>query len=209
MNKKLQWNIISFVIGGTMGLILAIYGELQRKNDVVIYKPNSEITAAVDTVKTEKLATREKTTEKTTTKVNEPQLCDVPLSDDFQKWLIEYCYDLHLSPYLVMAVCEIESNYNVAAIGDNGNSIGIMQIQPRWHYERMAALNVTDLTDAQSNIKVGVDILLELFHKNNNPAWVLMAYNGGEAYANRMSDNGVVSDYAKTIINRAIDLESR
>ena len=134
-------------------------------------------------------------------------LCDIPLDEELQIWVFDYCKDKHISPYLVFAMCEKESQYKADAVGDNGNSLGIMQIPPRWHQERMDRMGCTDLMDARQNMMVGIDILLELYSKNEDTAWVLMAYNGGIAYANRNYDAGNISEYAEYIMARAEELE--
>lgn len=141
--------------------------------------------------------------------VEEPtyNLCDIPLDAELQIWVFDYCKDKHISPYLIFAMCERESNYNANAVGDSGRSLGIMQIQPKWHQERMNKLGCTDLMDATQNIMVGIDILMDLYSKCNDTAWVLMAYNGGEAYANRHCDAGNISEYAEYIMARAEELE--
>lgn len=136
------------------------------------------------------------------------KLCDIPLSQELQMWIIDYCKEMQMSPYLIMAMCERESQYNASAVGDNGRSLGIMQIQPRWHQDRMDKLGCDNLLDPQQNILLGIDILLELFNKRDDVAWVLMAYNGGEAYANKNYDAGNISEYARYIMARAEEMES-
>lgn len=135
------------------------------------------------------------------------KICDIPLDEELQIWVFVYCKDKHINPYLVFAMCERESNYNADAVGDRGNSLGIMQIQPKWHQERMDRLGCTDLLDARQNIIVGIDYLLELTEKNEDIGWVLMAYNGGVAYANRHYEAGNISEYAEGIMARAEELE--
>lgn len=136
------------------------------------------------------------------------KLCDIPLSQELQIWLIDYCKDIHINPYMIMAMCERESQYNANAVGDSGRSLGIMQIQPRWHEWRMDKLGCTDLLDARQNMMVGIDILTDLCSKCNDTAWVLMAYNGGEAYANRNYNAGNISEYARYIMTRTEEMES-
>ena len=135
-------------------------------------------------------------------------LCDISLDAELQIWLIDYCKDIHINPYMIMAMCERESQYNANAVGDNGRSLGIMQIQPKWHKWRMDKLGCDNLLDAKQNIIVGIDILLELYSKNEDVAWVLMAYNGGEAYADRNYSAGNISEYARYIITRTEEMES-
>ena len=190
----MKTKVISTFIGGVLGLSLALSGELTR-GDTRVYVESKPATP---------IAIEQTTTEPRTDNI---KMCNVPLNAEFQNWLIDYCYDRSISPYLIMAICEQESDFNSLAVGDNGRSIGLMQIQQCYHVERMAELNVTDLTDAQSNVVVGVDYLLELFYKNPSLEWVLMAYNGGEAYADRMTAKGTISEYATEVISRCDELE--
>ena len=135
------------------------------------------------------------------------KLCDIPLDEELQIWVFDYCKDKHINPYLVFAMCERESNYNADEVGDSGNSLGIMQIQPKWHQWRMDKLGLFDWMDATQNIMIGIDILLDLYSKNEDTAWVLMAYNGGVAYADRHYGAGNISEYAEYIMARAEELE--
>lgn len=133
--------------------------------------------------------------------VNSTRYFDVNLSKDVQKYIFELCGKKNIDPATVIAMIERESNYDETAIGDNGDSLGLMQIQPRWNRERMEKLNCHDLLDPYQNVTVGVDYLSELLSYDNSLEWVLMAYNGGYAYANEKMNEGIVSDYALTILS--------
>ena len=135
-------------------------------------------------------------------------LCDIPLDAELQIWVFDYCKDKKLNPYLIFAMCERESQYKADAVGDSGRSLGIMQIQEQWHQERMDRLGCTDLLNPYQNVTVGIDILIDLYSKCNDTAWVLMAYNGGEAYANRNYNADNISEYARYIMTRAEEMES-
>lgn len=132
---------------------------------------------------------------------------DVDIPYDIQEWIIDYCYERHISPYLVMAIIEVKSGCNAKAEGDDGKSIGYMQIQPRWHKERMDKLGATDLKNPYDNIKVGVDFLVELFRKNDSLDWVLHAYNDGEDYADEMYMKEQISEFASTVMRLSYELE--
>lgn len=112
----------------------------------------------VETVKAAYIATETATEPETTA----PERYEIPLSDDLQDYLIGTARSYGLDPALVIAVIWRESCYQVDAVGDDGQAIGLMQIQPRWHQERIGRLGVTDLTDPRSNILVGCDILAEV-----------------------------------------------
>ena len=143
--------------------------------------------------------------------VRRQKLCtdQVNLDPELQDWMIGYCSDRHISPCLVMALIEQESDCDSECvyITEREESVGLMQINTRWHTERVESLGVTDLLDPKQNIIVGVDYLLELFRTNPETEWVLNAYNGGQAYADRIEDIGIVTDYALGIMNRAKELE--
>lgn len=54
---------------------------------------------------------------------------------------------------LVVALIEKESGYKFDKVGDDGHSIGYMQIYEECHRDRMERLNVTDLTNPWENVK--------------------------------------------------------
>lgn len=105
----------------------------------------------------------------------------------------------NVDEYLVRSVVRKESNYNPKAKGDSGRSLGLMQIQPRWHAKRAASLGVTDLRDPYGNILVGVDYLADLLELYS-PELALMVYNSGPSYASKMHSRGIVSGYAREVL---------
>lgn len=86
---------------------------------------------------------------------------DVPLDYDTQAYLRSACEEAGVEYELALAVIRKETTYR-NVVGDGGDSYGFMQIQPRWHQDRMARLGVTDLMDPYSNFRVGCDYLAEL-----------------------------------------------
>lgn len=105
---------------------------------------------------------------------------DVPLDYDLQVFIIQTCEELNIDAAVVMAMIFFESSYQADAIGDGGNSVGLMQIQERWHKERMERLDVTNLLHPYQNVTVGIDFLAELLDEyDGNVEMALMAYNAG------------------------------
>ena len=99
-----------------------------------------------------------------------------------------------LDSRIIKALIEEESGWLSSAEGDNGKSVGLMQIQERWHKERRKRLGVTDLYDPEENITVGCDILSELLKKYGNYKDALSVYNSGnihdgKQYAERILKN--------------------
>ena len=81
-----------------------------------------------------------------------------------------------------------------------------MQVSQKYHSDRMQRLGVTDLYDEKGNIKVGTDYLAELFREYEDPCLVLDIYNGNSK-AFEYYEQGVVSDYAGKVLDRAEELE--
>lgn len=134
------------------------------------------------------------------------QLFDIPLEDDLQTYIFEQAEERDVDPAIVIAIIKRESNFDILAVGDEGNSLGLMQIQPRWSIDRMKELECDNLLDPYQNVEVGIDILADLMEEEEPLEWVLMAYNGGNAYADRFAREGRVSEYAKDVIKMSEEL---
>ena len=109
---------------------------------------------------------------------------DVPLSYELQDYIFNLCEKYEIAPEIVIAIIERESNYDTYAVGDNGESVGLMQIQEHNHYDRIERLGVTNLFDAIDNVEVGVDYLAQCITRNGgNLEMALIAYNAGQSGA--------------------------
>ena len=128
---------------------------------------------------------------------------DTWISEEAQEQCITYGEEYGICPELLMAIIEQESSGQ--AYAENGSCKGLMQVSEKWHKDRMKRLGVTDIFDG--NVLVGTDYLAELFAENDDLYWVLMAYNGGIDYANRMYEAEKYSRYAVSIANRSAELE--
>ena len=124
---------------------------------------------------------------------------NVNLSEYVQDVIFAKCEKYNIPPEIVIAMIERESQFKQYAIGDDGRSFGLMQIQPKHHLQRMIDLGCTDLFDPVQNVTVGIDILAEQYIKYGDIAKALVAYNGG-------SYKGTITNYAKTVIARANEL---
>lgn len=128
---------------------------------------------------------------------------DTWISEEAQEQCITYGEEYGICPELLMAIIEQESSGQ--AYAENGSCKGLMQVSEKWHKDRMERLGVTDIFEG--NVLVGTDYLAELFAENDDLYWVLMAYNGGIDYANRMYEAEKYSRYAVSIANRSAELE--
>lgn len=111
----------------------------------------------------------------------------------------------NICPELLQSISWHESGYREDA--ENDGCSGLMQVAGRWHQDRMARLQVTDLYDPESNMLVAADYLAELFTQYEDMGMVLMVYSGdsgAEAFAR--SGQGL-SEYAQEIMDRTYQLE--
>ena len=171
---------------------------------VLVYcgQPMAQATTAEPTeVITEPTETEEPTTATEPTEVIPAiHLYDVPLDAELQLHIIHTAEEKRIDPAIIMAMAYKESGYNSKAIGDNGNSYGLLQVQPQWHYGRMQKLCCTDLLDPYQNVTVAVDYLAENLDRYGSIDKALTAYNRG-------SYSGTVTQYAKSVMAMADKLK--
>lgn len=115
--------------------------------------------------------------------------------------------DYNICPELVEAIIWTESSWREEVVSDGGD-VGLMQINPKWHEERMRELGITDLTDWKSNVRIGIDYLAELFQKYEDLYLVLMKYNG-TSNAELEWNKGNYSEYAISVSNLSAELEKQ
>ena len=142
----------------------------------------------------------------------EPEIDIYPVNLDanLQKYIIETCEEYTINPSIIIAMCFYESSFNADAIGDNGEGMGLMGINPRWCWPEMEKLNCPDMRDPYQNVTVGIDIFAQKLAKyDGNTEMALMSYNAGDAGAHRLwFDKGIYSTtYSSNIINMSWDLD--
>jgi soluble lytic murein transglycosylase-like protein len=137
-----------------------------------------------------------------------PEHKDTYVSEEIQGYVNEVAQLYDLNPNLILAMIEAESSGRTKVVSKAG-CVGLMQINPKWHKDRMDRLGVIDLTDAYGNILVGCDYVAEMFAKYDDVYCVLMGYNQGE-YSGAIGKamEGKYSKYAKKIVKRMNELET-
>lgn len=110
-----------------------------------------------------------------------------------------------ICPELLQAMIFYESSNNPKVVSAGGDT-GYMQVNKKWHKDRMERLGVTDLTAGYGNILVGTDYLAELAGKYEDISLALMKYNG-DSRADKLYQEGKMSDYAEKILNLSAELE--
>jgi len=95
-----------------------------------------------------------------------------------------------VDPLLLIAVIAIESRFNPIAQSDGG-AVGLMQVIPRYHTDKLDAAGRNAVLDPHMNIQLGAKILKEYIARGGNEIAGLQLYNGSSAdatnaYANRV-----------------------
>lgn len=104
---------------------------------------------------------------------------DLPLDYETQMKLYGACLEMGVDYDLALAVMEQETRFQ-NIMGDGGDSYGYMQVQIKWHKDRMAELGVTDLMDPEGNFRVACNFLRECIDKYGLERG-LGYYNSGKA----------------------------
>lgn len=102
-----------------------------------------------------------------------------------------------VDPLLVLAVIGVESSFDPAAASEQG-ALGLMQVVPRFHMDKLATLGVTALLRPEANIAVGVRILKDAIRRG-----------GSDVAAGLQLYNGAVTDDTRAYANRVLDEQKR
>lgn len=167
------------------------------QNESVIQWKEEQLEVSIET---------EEESEETSSPYGDIRLYNVPLSAELQFHVMKECDGYNIAPAIVFAIMDEESDYDTDVVSQYGD-IGIMQVNPKWHKERMERLNCEDLKDPYQNITVAVNYLAWLRDINPEVCWVIMAYNKGPDKATELLNQGIINDYAKSVLERAKELE--
>ena len=118
-------------------------------------------------------------------------------------------YDI--CPEFLEAIAFAESSYIPDV--ENGSCVGLMQINMdcKEQIERMETFNLTesDMKEIEASMIVAADYLHELFEEYEDPAEVLIRYNGDKTGLKRYKKTGEISDYAKKVLELSEQLERK
>ncbi|MBD5456332.1 MAG: lytic transglycosylase domain-containing protein [Lachnospiraceae bacterium] len=112
----------------------------------------------------------------------------------------------NICPEIIQAICWRESRF--LADAENDGCIGIMQVSPKWHQDRMDRLGVTDLKDVRQNMTIAVDYLSDLVRDEEDMTEALMRYHGESRIQERLG-TGELSGYVESILLLSAELEER
>jgi len=98
-----------------------------------------------------------------------------------------------LDPLLIVAVIAIESRFNPLAQSDGG-AIGLMQVIPRYHADKLDSAGGGSVLDPQTNIQLGARVLKDYIRRGGTEAAGLQLYNGASADASNGYANKVLGE---------------
>ena len=139
----------------------------------------------------------------------EPKYYDIELSDGEQDYVFELCTEYGVPCELVLAVMNMESNYEAGQVSENSDW-GVMQINEINHDMLRDRLGVTDFLDFKQNVLCGVYMLSEYYHKYADINKITMCYRYGESGAQAMWEKGITStDYSAGVVRNIAALKYR
>ena len=139
----------------------------------------------------------------------EINLYDPDIPEDIQDAAWKYGEQYNICPEFLIAVAKRESEFDPEAV--NGSCVGLMQVSLRWHRDRMERLGVSedDMWTVDGSMQVAADYLAELFDKYEDPALVLMVYNGDSDASAFAQGECEMSGYASDILAYSRELEEK
>lgn len=122
------------------------------------------------------------------------------LPECIQQFIYIICNQNGVDYALALAIIEVESGYKWDADSTEGSK-GYMQVNVKWHEDRMDRLNVDNVQNPYFNIMVGVDYLAELQGRFDTEAEVLTAYNYGVtgAYKHVWNKGLTETEYSRAV----------
>lgn len=138
----------------------------------------------------------------------EPEIPEEPKTQRelIDLYVADICEQYNFDPFIVHSVIWHESRYEPEA--KNTTHLGLMQVSTRWHSGRAERLGVEDFFDPYGNILLGVDYLSEIANRYEDIRLVLMTYNMGDKRAKELFNEGEISWYATSVLERAEELKT-
>lgn len=128
----------------------------------------------------------------------------IPLSEELQRTVEQSADHYGLDPALVYAVIEVESRGDPLA--DNGQCVGLMQLDRQYTAAFCAGAHVQGIADPADNIAAGCWWLSELLSRyDGDTERALAAYNLGTAKADMLWELGARSTSYTHAVMEVID----
>lgn len=158
-----------------------VSSQIEAKNDVV-----------AETTTEPQLETETETTVIVTESVFTPYDF-ISLSDELQTHIHTKCKEYGINYNLALAIIKTESNFDVDAVGDNGQATGLCQIWAKWHGQTAIERGL-DINNPADNVELMLVILTSNLERcEGDMTGALQMYNTGGSsgceYANGVYSN--------------------
>lgn len=183
-------NVVSAAIGIIGGCLLSGYAVNHRSNSTYYVKTEPLTGVEVDASKLEPVYPKEteaepieieSETESHVLVQEKPQFKSydfIPLDEEIQVQINGMCEQHNISFDVVMALIKTETEFEWI-VGDEGCSVGYMQIQPEW-WSAYAEENHLNIYEPLDNIHLGIMILVDAVEQNDGDLnRALKQYNSG------------------------------
>lgn len=106
---------------------------------------------------------------------------DPALAQRYSAVIEKYARKYGFPPKFIACIIWRESAFNPVAIS-SVNAVGLMQVYPKWHKDKMEARNIDyyQLFHIENNVDVGCQILREYFDREKDIRRALLRYVGGD-----------------------------
>lgn len=130
----------------------------------------------------------------------DPFYFNVPLDPDLQDYIFSLSEIYEISPALIVAVIEVESDFVPDVISSTGD-YGLMQINKINHATLSEQFGITDFLDPYQNVHAGIAILKRCLLDNDGDLHAaLMQYNlGREGMLKKHSENIYETTYSRSV----------
>lgn len=133
---------------------------------------------------------------------------DIPLDIGLQDYIRKECEEADVEMELVLAVMQVESNFNSDIISDT-NDYGLMQINKINHESLQKKLSIYDFLDPYDSARAGIYMLSKL-NWCENDVQRLMCYNMGVTGAKKTWSKGIhETEYSKKVLKAKQEIKEK
>lgn len=204
------YRLLSLWLGGIIGLV-AGYGAYESQYAAYIpHQADVDINSLLFSEKIEELPEESEEEDRINMKIDHIEYDeDIPM--DVQESAQFYGDMYGICPELLEAIAFAESSYIPTA--ENGSCVGLMQINLDCEDQilRMESFGLSgeDMVEVDASMVVAASYLRELFEDYEDPAEVLIRYNGDRTGLRRYRESGEISAYAMKVLELSEKLERK
>lgn len=138
---------------------------------------------------------------------------DPDLPDELEEACYIYGEMFGVLPELLEAICDVETGgtYQTDLVDSTGKCVGPMQINISAQKNRIKEYGLTaeDMKTYDSAMLVATSYIAELFAEYEDPAVVLMKYNGASTALQKYKQTGKLNPYTRYVLKLSEDLEEK